>query len=231
MAGAPAGSSWSPDARGDTTMTAAVVRPDPAVGRVVAPRPRGLYRPLKRLADVAGSFALLVIGSPVMLAVAIAIRLDSPGPALFRQRRIGRGSREFVIFKFRTMREGTPDLASHLMQGQAASRITRIGAFLRRTSLDELPQLFNILKGDMSFVGPRPALHNQYDLIGMRQVAEVDALKPGVTGWAQINGRDDVPMEAKVALDRWYLERCGPGTDLAILVRTPFALMSGRGVN
>jgi O-antigen biosynthesis protein WbqP len=212
-------------------MTAAAVRPDPTVGRVVAPRPRGLYRPLKRTVDVAGSFALLAVGSPVMLAVAIAIRLDSPGPALFRQRRSGRASREFVIFKFRTMREGTPDLASHLMQDQAASRITRLGAFLRRTSLDELPQLFNILKGDMSFVGPRPALYNQYDLIGMRQAVGVDALKPGVTGWAQINGRDDIAMDAKVALDRWYLERCGPWTDLVILVRTPFALLSGRGVN
>jgi O-antigen biosynthesis protein WbqP len=212
-------------------MTTALVRPDPSVGRVVDPRPRGLYRPVKRLADVAGSLALLVAGSPVMLAVAIAIRLDSPGPSLFRQRRIGRGSREFVILKFRTMREGTPDLASHLMQGQAESRITRLGAFLRRTSLDELPQLFNIFKGDMSFVGPRPALYNQYDLIGMRQAVDVDRLKPGVTGWAQINGRDDIPMDAKVALDRWYLDRCGPWTDLTILVRTPFALLSGRGVN
>jgi O-antigen biosynthesis protein WbqP len=129
------------------------------------------------------------------------------------------------------MREGTPDLASHLMHGQTESRITRIGGFLRRTSLDELPQLLNIFKGDMSFVGPRPALYNQYDLIGMRQEVDVDTLKPGVTGWAQINGRDDIPMDAKVGLDRWYLERCGPWTDLAILVRTPFALLSGRGVN
>lgn len=198
---------------------------------MVIPRPRGLYRPLKRAADVVGSFALLAFGSPVLLTVAVAIRLDSPGPALFRQRRIGRGSREFVIYKFRTMREGTPDLASHLMQEQAASRITRIGAFLRRTSLDELPQLFNIFKGDMSFVGPRPALYNQYDLIAMRQAVNVDALKPGVTGWAQINGRDDIPMDAKVGLDRWYHDRCGPWVDLAILVRTPFALLSGRGVN
>jgi O-antigen biosynthesis protein WbqP len=231
VAGVRAGSSWSPDVWGELAMTATAVRPDPHVGRAVTPRPSGPYRPLKRVADLIGSFVLLAIGSPVMLAVAIAIRVDSPGPALFRQRRIGRRSREFVIFKFRTMREGTPDLASHLMQEQAVSRITRIGGFLRRTSLDELPQLFNILKGDMSFVGPRPALHNQYDLIAMRQEVEVDALKPGVTGWAQINGRDDIPMDAKVALDRWYLDHCGLWVDVGILVRTPFALLSGRGVN
>ncbi|MFI5369996.1 MAG: sugar transferase [Candidatus Eisenbacteria bacterium] len=200
-------------------------------GRVVAPAPGGFYGPLKRAADVALALALLLAVSPVMIAVGLAIRLDSPGPALFRQRRIGRGSREFVIVKFRTMRQGTPDLASHLMQGQVSDRVTRIGGFLRRSSLDELPQLLNILHGEMSFVGPRPALFNQYDLIAMRQEAGVDALKPGVTGWAQINGRDEIPMDHKVSLDRWYLEHCGAWTDLLILFRTPFALLSGRGVN
>jgi O-antigen biosynthesis protein WbqP len=163
--------------------------------------------------------------------LAALIRADSPGPALFRQRRIGRGSREFVIFKFRTMSAGTPDLASHLMAGQAASHVTRIGGALRRLSLDELPQLLNILAGDMTFVGPRPALWNQSDLIAMRQQAGVDALKPGVTGWAQINGRDDIPMDLKVALDRHYLARCGPLMDLRVMFLTPVALLTGRGAN
>jgi O-antigen biosynthesis protein WbqP len=206
-------------------------RADRSARRVVTPKPGGFYGPLKRAADLALALALLLIASPVMIAVGLAIRLDSPGPALFRQRRIGRGSREFVIYKFRTMRQGTPDLASHLMRGQVSDRLTRIGGFLRRSSLDELPQLVNIVRGEMSFVGPRPALFNQYDLIGMRQQAGVDALKPGVTGWAQINGRDDIPMDHKVSLDRWYLEHCGAWTDLRILIRTPFALLSGRGVN
>jgi len=207
------------------------IQPDARAGRDVVPAPRGLYAPVKRAADLAGALLLLTVFGPLMLLLAVLIRLDSPGPALFRQRRIGRGSREFVIFKFRTMSAGTPDLASHLMAGQAASHVTRIGGVLRRTSLDELPQLLNILSGDMTFVGPRPALWNQFDLIAMRQQADVDALKPGVTGWAQINGRDDIPMDLKVALDRHYRERCGFLMDLRVLFLTPIALLTGRGAN
>ena len=202
-----------------------------APARRVAPRPGGLYGALKRAADIALSLVLLIVLAPVLLAVAIAIRLDSPGPALFRQRRSGRGSGEFVIFKFRTMKTGTPDLASHLMQQEAASRITKLGAFLRRTSLDELPQLWNVLRGDMTLVGPRPALHNQDDLIGLRQEAGVDALRPGVTGWAQVNGRDELPIPRKVELERWYLERVGPVLDLEILLRTVVVLFTGKGVS
>jgi O-antigen biosynthesis protein WbqP len=209
----------------------AKVRPDPSVGREVAPLPRGPYAWVKRGGDLLVAGVLLLLFALPMALIALAIRIDSPGPSLFRQRRIGRGSREFVIFKFRTMTVGTPDLASHLMVGQAASHVTRIGGFLRRTSLDELPQLFNIVRGDMALVGPRPALYNQADLIGMRQAAGVDALRPGVTGWAQINGRDDIPMDRKVALDRHYLERCDWGTDLLILARTPVALLTGQGAN
>lgn len=214
-------------------MTAAGTRiqPDLAAGRDVAPAPRGLYAGVKRAADVALALLLLVGFGLLMLLLAAVIRADSPGPALFRQRRIGRGSREFVIFKFRTMSAGTPDLASHLMAGQAASHVTRIGGVLRRTSLDELPQLLNILAGDMTFVGPRPALWNQFDLIALRQQTGVDALKPGVTGWAQINGRDDIPMDRKAALDRHYLEHCGPLMDLRVMFLTPVALLTGRGAN
>jgi O-antigen biosynthesis protein WbqP len=201
-----------------------------AMGRRVAARPAGVYGFAKRAADVVVSGALLVAGSPVLALIALAIRLDSPGPALFRQRRSGRGSREFVILKFRTMRIGTPDLASHLIE-RSASRVTRVGGFLRRTSLDELPQLWNVLRGDMTLVGPRPALYNQGDLIAMRQAAEVDALRPGVTGWAQVNGRDEIPMTEKVRLDREYLDRVGPGFDLLVLFRTVLVLFTGKGVN
>ena len=142
---------------------------------------------------------------------------------------MGRGSKEFTILKFRTMRVGTPDLASHLM-GPGSSRVTRIGRFLRRTSLDELPQLLNVLAGDMTLVGPRPALFNQEDLIGLRQAAGVDALRPGVTGLAQVNGRDEIPLQRKVEYDRYYLEHLSPVLDLMILLRTVITLFSNRGV-
>jgi len=202
-----------------------------AAARAIAPAPAGAYAVLKRGLDLLIAAALLVLLAPVMLLVAIAIRLDSPGPALFRQRRIGRGSSEFVILKFRTMKAGTPDLASHLIQGSAASRITGIGGFLRRTSLDELPQLWNVLRGDMALIGPRPALYNQYDLIALRQAEGVDALRPGVTGWAQVNGRDELPIPEKVRLDREYLVRCGAALDIDVMARTVLVLFTGRGVN
>lgn len=200
-----------------------------ARGRDVAPRPAGAAGAFKRLFDVVASLAGLVLFSPVLLAVAIAVRLDSPGPVLFRQRRIGRGSSEFVLFKFRSMAPGTPDLATHLVEPGRVT-VTRVGSFIRRTSLDELPQLWNILRGDMTLVGPRPALYNQYDLVALRQQAGVDALRPGLTGWAQINGRDEVPMERKVAYDREYLERISPLLDLEILARTALTLFHMRGI-
>jgi O-antigen biosynthesis protein WbqP len=200
-----------------------------ARGRAVAPRPAGAAAVFQRLFDVAVSLAALLVFSPVLLAVAIAIRLDSPGPVLFRQRRIGRGSSEFVLLKFRSMAVGTPDLATHLVAPGRVT-VTRVGAFLRRTSLDELPQLWNILRGEMTLVGPRPALYNQYDLIALRQEAGVDALRPGLTGWAQINGRDEIPMEQKVAYDREYLARVSFVFDLEILVRTALTLFHMRGI-
>ncbi len=196
-----------------------------------APRPAGPYGALKRAADVAVAFVLLVGLSPLLALLALAIRLDSPGPAIFRQRRIGRGSREFSIAKFRTMKTGTPDLASHLIQGQTASRLTRLGGFLRRTSLDELPQLWNVLRGDMTLVGPRPALWNQDDLIALRRAHGVDALRPGVTGWAQVNGRDELPVSEKVRYDVEYLNRADAALDLEILLRTVVVLVTGRGTN
>jgi O-antigen biosynthesis protein WbqP len=195
----------------------------------VPPKPAGVYAVVRRVADIAVAGTLLVALSPLLALVAIAIRADSRGPAVFRQRRIGRGSAEFTILKFRTMKVGTPDLASHLM-GPGSSQVTRLGRWLRRTSIDELPQLWNVLRGDMTLVGPRPALYNQYDLIGMRQAVDIDSLKPGVTGWAQVNGRDDIPLEQKVDLDRWYLENLSPALDVRILLRTAVVLFSDRGV-
>ena len=209
-------------------MSAAAHHPA-AGGRALPYRPAGLYGAVKRALDCAVAGVALLVLSPVLAAVAIAIRLDSKGPALFRQRRIGRGSSEFVIFKFRTMQTGTPDLASHLM-GPGSSRVTRIGRFLRRSSLDELPQLFNIVRGEMALVGPRPALWNQFDLIALRQQHDIDAYRPGVTGWAQIHGRDDIPIPDKVAYDRHYAERCSPALDLVILARTAVTVFSSRGV-
>jgi O-antigen biosynthesis protein WbqP len=198
-------------------------------GRDVAPLPAAPASWLKRCVDVVLALVGLPIALPVMLAVAVAIKADSRGPVLFRQRRIGRGSREFVLLKFRSMAVGTPDLATHLVDPSQV-RVTRVGAFIRRTSLDELPQLWNILVGDMTLVGPRPALYNQYDLIAMRQRAGVDALMPGLTGWAQINGRDEIPMERKVAYDREYLERISPAFDVEIVVRTALTLFHMRGI-
>ena len=193
-----------------------------------APRPSGPHAWTKRAADVVLAGLGLVVCSPLMLAIAIAIRLDTPGPVLFSQRRIGRGTGEFAILKFRSMGVGTPDNATHLVSPGQVS-VTRVGRVIRRTSLDELPQLWNILTGDMTLVGPRPALYNQYDLIALRQEAGVNALKPGLTGWAQINGRDEIPMDQKVAYDREYLDRLSVLFDVKILALTAFRVFRMRG--
>lgn len=183
---------------------------------------------LKRLLDVSAALAGLLLCLPLLLLIAGAIRLDSPGPVLFRQRRIGRHQRPFWILKFRTMKVDTPDLPTDQML-KLPSPVTRIGAWLRRTSLDELPQLFNVLIGEMSLVGPRPALYNQDSLIALREATGIHALLPGITGWAQINGRDELPDADKVAHDRVYLERFSFFFDLKILWGTARALLSQRG--
>ena len=197
--------------------------------RELAPRPAGLSGAVKRAGDLLISIVLLAALAPLFAIIAIAIRLESPGPVLFRQRRSGRGAREFVILKFRTMKIGTPHLASHLV-GPGSGHVTRVGGVLRRLSIDELPQLWNVIRGEMALVGPRPALFNQHDLIALRQAAGVDALRPGVTGWAQVNGRDDISLGEKVRLDRYYLEHAGWRLDLRILLRTTATLFSSRGV-
>lgn len=185
---------------------------------------------MKRAIDILGGLAGLVLLSPLLLGVGLAVRLDSPGPALHWSRRVGRGNRLFRMPKFRTMRIGTPDVATHLLS-EPDRWITPLGRFLRRTSLDELPQLWSVVKGDMSLVGPRPALFNQDDLVALRTAAGVDALRPGLTGWAQINGRDELPIPDKVQLDREYLERMSLGFDLRIILGTARAAFSGRGVS
>ncbi len=174
-----------------------------------------MYRFVKRLLDIllsaVGGLALLL---PMLLLTA-AIKLDSPGPVLFTQKRVGRNKRYFQIYKFRTMRIDTPhEIPTHML-GDADTWITRAGRFLRRTSLDELPQLWNIFIGDMSFVGPRPALWNQYDLIAARDAyagrwgLTPNAIRPGLTGWAQINGRDELPIAVKAQRDGEYVKRLG----------------------
>jgi len=185
---------------------------------------------VKRALDILGSLAGLVLLSPLLLAIGLAVRLESPGPALRWSRRVGRYNRIFPMPKFRTMRTGAPDVATHLL-GDPAQWITPLGRFLRRTSLDEIPQLWSVLKGDMSLVGPRPALFNQDDLVALRTAAGVEALRPGLTGWAQINGRDELPIPDKVQLDREYLERRSLAFDLRILAGTARAAFSGRGVS
>lgn len=189
-----------------------------------------MYPFIKRGADVVLSLLALICLSPVYLLVALAVKLTSPGPVLFRQKRVGRGGRLFTIYKFRTMRTDTPrDTATHLLQ-DPARYITRVGAFLRRSSLDELPQFFNVLKGDMSIVGPRPALYNQDDLIAAREKAGVDAVRPGITGLAQINGRDELPIPVKVRYDREYVENLSLKMDARCFFGTIWSVLRAEGV-
>ena len=190
----------------------------------------GTAFPAKRALDVALALPLLVLCAPLALLIALVVRLDSPGPVLFRQKRVGKKGELFTLVKFRTMQTDTPILPTDQMSARlGTSRITRLGRLLRRTSLDELPQLWNVLKGEMSLVGPRPALAMQSELNRARARAGVDDLLPGITGWAQINGRDSLSDEAKLACDRWYRENRSLGLDLLILARTVLPVVSGRG--
>jgi O-antigen biosynthesis protein WbqP len=173
--------------------------------------------------------AAAVLLVPVVV-VAVLVRLTSPGPALYWSDRVGRDNAIFRMPKFRSMRVGTPAVATHLL-ANATSHLTPIGSFLRKSSLDELPQLWSILAGDMSFVGPRPALFNQHDLIALRTERGVHALVPGLTGWAQVNGRDELPIPDKVALDVQYLQRRSLGFDLRILWMTFVKVLRRDGVS
>jgi len=174
---------------------------------------------MKRLFDLMlAALAGVILITPCAV-VAVMIRITSPGPILYWSDRVGRYNRIFKMPKFRSMQVGTPAVATHLLN-DPGSYLTPIGGFLRKSSLDELPQLWSIITGDMSFVGPRPALYNQHDLVELRTQCGVHTLVPGLTGWAQINGRDELPIPQKVALDRAYLERKSMGFDIHILFLT-----------
>ena len=179
---------------------------------------------MKRIFDLTSAMlAFLILLLPIIM-VAVTVRLTSKGPALYWSDRVGRHNKIFKMPKFRSMRVGAPALATHLLANPDAY-LTPIGSFLRRSSLDELPQLWCIIKGDMSFVGPRPALYNQEDLITLRTENGVHALVPGLTGWAQINGRDELPIPQKVALDIEYLQKQSVMFDCMIILRTIFKVI------
>lgn len=165
------------------------------------------YLPLKRAVDIVLSGLGILILSPLLLVLALVIKCDSKGPVLFRQKRVGKDGTFFQIYKFRTMRTDTPrDMPTHLLNDPEAF-ITPSGRFLRKTSLDELPQLFNIFRGEMSVIGPRPALWNQDDLVAAREAVGANSVRPGLTGWAQINGRDELPIDIKAGFDGEYIRR------------------------
>ncbi len=188
------------------------------------------YTKIKRIVDFVLALIGLIILSPVFVILIIAIKLDSKGPILFKQKRVGINKTYFYILKFRTMRIDTPkDTPTHLL-GDPDAYITRIGKFLRKTSLDELPQIFNILAGQMAIIGPRPALWNQYDLIAERDKYNANDVLPGLTGWAQINGRDELPINIKAKLDGEYIDRIGILFDLKCFIGTFISVLKRDGV-
>ena len=183
----------------------------------------------RALAIVLSLVGILVLGW-LLILLSIAIKLDSPGPVLFRQKRVGLGKSHFYILKFRTMRIDTPkDMPTHLLVNPE-QYITRVGRFLRKTSLDELPQLFNILAGHMAIVGPRPALWNQFDLIAERDKYGANDIRPGLTGWAQINGRDELEIDAKARYDGEYVQRMSLAFDIRCILGTVTAVLRRDGV-
>ncbi len=172
---------------------------------------------------------LLIILSPLFLLVALSIFIEDGMPIFFKQKRVGINYTFFNIYKFRSMKKNTPNVATHLLENPE-QYLLKIGGLLRKLSLDELPNLINIIKGEMVFVGPRPALYNQDDLMALRVAAGVDKLKPGITGWAQINGRDEISIEEKVALEKEYLEKKSFLFDVVIVVRTFMSVIRVKGV-
>lgn len=189
---------------------------------------RGFYRAVKRFLDVTASFLGLVLLSPLLLAVSILIKIDSRGPVIFRQKRIGRNGKVFEIYKFRSMCVGAEKTGSGVYSGKGDARVTRIGKILRATSIDELPQLLNILKGEMSFVGPRPPLtyhpwkYEEYTDFQKRMFE----VRPGITGWAQVNGRKDVEWHNRIELNVWYVDHMSLLLDIKIMFMTAFKVLT-----
>jgi len=189
-----------------------------------------VYLKFKRLIDIILSFSALIILSPAFLILVIAIKIDSKGPVLFKQKRVGIHKGHFNILKFRTMRIDTPkDCPTHLLE-DPDQWITKVGKFLRKTSLDELPQIWNIFVGEMSIIGPRPALWNQYDLIAERDKYGANDIRPGLTGWAQINGRDTIEIEDKARFDGYYTENMGLALDIKCFFGTIVSVLKRDGV-
>lgn len=188
------------------------------------------YVKIKRVIDLILSFIGIIVLSPLFLVLMIAIKIDSPGPIFFKQKRVGIYKKHFNILKFRTMRIDTPkNTPTHLLKNPD-QWITKIGKFLRKTSLDELPQIINILKGEMSIIGPRPALWNQYDLMEERDKYGANDIKPGLTGWAQINGRDELPIDIKAKLDGEYVEKMSFKMDIKCFFGTIVSVLKHDGV-
>lgn len=183
-----------------------------------------IYRFIKRLIDIIFSLFGIIILSPVLIVVSILIKLESKGPIIFKQLRAGKNSEPFYIYKFRSMKINTPNIATKDFNN-ASDYITKIGKFIRKTSLDEMPQLFNILKGDMSIVGPRPVILEESELIELRQAHNVDKILPGITGWAQINGRDNIGNKEKVKYDYEYLTKKSIVMDLYIIAMTALKVL------
>ena len=189
-----------------------------------------MYTHVKRILDFLLSLLALVVLSPLLLVLAVIIRATSPGPVFFRQKRVGQYKSHFMIYKYRTMRTDAPkDQPTHLLKDPNAY-ITPVGRFLRRSSLDELPQLFNILRAEMSLVGPRPALWNQFDLIAERDKYGANDVRPGLTGWAQINGRDELPIDVKARLDGEYVKRMSFFFDARCILGTVIKVMRSEGI-
>ncbi len=188
------------------------------------------YCKMKRLFDITLSLALIPLVVPVVIAVSISIKVTSKGPIIYWSKRKGRGGTTFHMAKFRTMQVDTPQVATHLMTDYA-EYLTPIGGFLRKSSIDEIPQIWNILYGDMSFVGPRPALFNQDDLVLLRDKYGINELVPGLTGWAQINGRDELSISQKVQLERHYFDNKGILFDIKIICKTVINTFSSHGIS
>jgi O-antigen biosynthesis protein WbqP len=188
------------------------------------------YLKFKRFYDTLGAFIGILLVAPLYIVIMILIKIDSKGPILFKQKRIGRNKKHFIILKFRTMKMDTPkDKPTHMLENPE-QYITRMGKLLRKTSLDELPQIINILKGDMSIIGPRPALWNQFDLIEERDKYGVHKLYPGITGYAQINGRDTLTIRDKAALDGEYVHKVSLWLDIKIFIGTLINVFKSDGV-
>lgn len=189
-----------------------------------------MYQVIKRFLDIFLSLSAIIILSPVLIVIAVLIKIDSKGPVLFKQKRIGKNKTHFQILKFRTMYADVPkDVPTHLL-ANPDSKITKIGRFLRKSSLDELPQIFNIFKGEMSIIGPRPALWNQFDLIEERDKYNANDVRPGLTGLAQVMGRDELPIDIKAKYDGEYVKNITFISDIKIFFKTIFSVISSDGI-